>query len=83
MPLTSFADAARTFEVIFAADQSAASGGQPAVLEIVNVNTIVARVWRCPGVLSFLFSHFVPLCRHVIVRLRICIRLKSERSSRS
>ena len=31
MPLTSFADAARTFEVIFAADQSAASGGQPVV----------------------------------------------------
>ena len=31
MPLTSFADAVRTFEVIFAADQSAASGGQPVV----------------------------------------------------
>ena len=29
MPLTSFTDAARTFEVIFAADKSAANGGQP------------------------------------------------------
>lgn len=29
MPLTSFADAARTFAVIFAADRSAAQGGQP------------------------------------------------------
>jgi predicted dehydrogenase len=33
MPLTSFSDAARTFEVIFAADQSAANGGQPVVPE--------------------------------------------------
>ena len=29
MPLTSFTDALRTFKVIFAADQSAANGGQP------------------------------------------------------
>ena len=29
MPLTSFTDALRTFKVIFAADQSAATGGQP------------------------------------------------------
>ncbi len=29
MPLTSFAEAARTFDVIFAADESAARGGQP------------------------------------------------------
>jgi hypothetical protein len=33
MPLTSFSDAARTFEVIFAADQSAANGGQPVAPE--------------------------------------------------
>jgi hypothetical protein len=29
MPLTSFPEAAKTFDVIFAADQSAAQGGQP------------------------------------------------------
>ena len=29
MPLTSFRDGLRTFKVIFAADQSAANGGQP------------------------------------------------------
>jgi hypothetical protein len=29
MPLTSLAEAAKTFDVIFAADRSAAQGGQP------------------------------------------------------
>ncbi len=29
MPLTGLAEAARTFDVIFAADKSAAQGGQP------------------------------------------------------
>lgn len=32
MPLTSFRDALRTFEVIFAADQSAAEGGRPVLV---------------------------------------------------